>query len=264
MLFPGCRIRVVESSAKGSTGPIPGSVGFVSNFSGQGSYVDFQRVVWYRYGKKGKERIETGRFAAIFDDSLEYQIFGKRRVGRIEVCGSKGWESMSTMEFLCWAFSILRLPKSVELQKQMASDLRHQFGIKIQYTKHAFKPAHLFHGGTDFENFASRYTMFKYCRSAREKYYRNMVNTIKQAMQQLHKHVQQDVERERIKRKIKHDPKSFAEAVVNQKMHGPNYRYKIFVGRFSHDAILAPRALQICKDNAWVVEIVKKFMEKGG
>lgn len=259
MLFPGCRIKVIESTAKGSTGPIPGSVGFISNFKGQQTYVDCQRIVWYRYGNKGKERIETGRFHIFLQDGLPLKNITKARYGKVEISGSKNWDNMNTMEFLCWAFSILRLPKSIELQQQMANDLKQMFGIKIHHKMHGFRAAHLFHGGADFENFGSRYMMFKYCRKAREIYYRNKIRTIKQSMDVLHNHIQQDIKTALKKQKIDHSPASFAEAVATQSLPGPNYRYTSFVSNFSGDAILFPRADQICKGNVWISAVVDRL-----
>lgn len=262
MLFPGCCIRVVDSNVVGTTGPIPGSVGFVSNFSGHTNYIDFQRVVWHRYGKKGKPRIETGRFYAVTNKNSDFSGFGKRRIGRIEVLGAKSWEKMDKLEFLCWAFSILRLPKSPEQDKLLRRDLKQLFGVL--YTTKVFRPTHLLHSGDNFEGFGSRYMLFKYCRSWRERYYKCKINRIKQQLEMMHKYIQTDCDRAKKKQKIEHNPITFAKAVANQSLPGPNYRYTMFVSSFNYDAILHPHAVQICKENVWIAEIVKKLNEKGG
>ena len=262
MLFPGCRIQVVESNVVGTTGPIPGSMGFVSNFNGHATHIDFQRIVWHRYGKNGKPRIETGRFTAVVDGKLEYKIFGKRRVGKIKVLGAKGWDTMPPLEFLGWAYSILRLPKSPEQDKWMRSQLKHKFGI-IYNTK-GFRAENLFHADTNFENFGARYNLFKFCREWRERYYKCRIRQIKQSMAILHKHIQVDVDRAKKKYKVNHDPISFAKAVVDKKLPGPDYRYKNFVNNFISDAIIGPQANSICKDNVWIAEIVKEICKKEG
>lgn len=262
MLFPGCRIKVVDSNVVGTTGPIPGSMGFVSNFVAHPNYIDFQRVVWNQYGKKGKPRVETGRFHAVTDEKSDFNGFGKRRVGRVEILGAKVWDSMEKMEFLGWAYSILRLPKSIEQDKLMRNELKQLFGVYLPAKTH--RPVYLLKAEADWDAFGSRYMLFKYCRKWREKYYKCKINRIKQQMLTLHKYIQDDCERARKKQDVKHDPVSFALAVINQTLPGTSYRYMSFISSFTHDAILSPYAEQICKGNVWIAEIVKKANEIGG
>jgi len=263
MLFPGCRIKVIDSNVIGTTGPIPGSMGFVSNFYGHPTYIDFHRIVWYRYGKSGKERIETGKFTAVLSDDAQHAAFGKRRVGRIEVLGSKEWASMSKTEFLCWAYSILRLPKSIELTNSMRDELSQMFGIN--YQKAGLGVANLFHCDADFDAFGQRYMMFKYCRKARERYYMNRINLMRHEVKSLGKWILADCMAMLKKHKVELTPQSFAKAVADKTPPLPNlYRYTNFYSHFSHDAILFSHADKVCEADEWVAEIVKKLKETGG
>lgn len=255
MLFPGCRIQVVESNVKGTTGPIPGSMGFVSEYRQHYNLVELDRAVWSRYGKTGKKRMETGNFACIMNDSPTY--VPKRRYGRIELAERGNIQQMEYMEFLCWAYSILKLKKSNWEHQEMRQLLNEQFEMKVN--KYSVRRGDLIHNPY-INSPAGREALASICRHMRHLYYKGQMRKIKENVQYAHKIVQKDVARQEAKTGKSFTPESYAQFVKDGLVSGSiTNTYVTLFNMFNYDAFLYPRAEHLCKDNVWLLEIVKQY-----
>ena len=255
MLFPGCRIKIVESTVKGTTGPIPGSIGFVSEYRPSFNLAELNRVVWFRYGKTGKTRLETGNFTAVLKQGAP---FPKRRSGTIEVIRRGSIKKMDLLEFHCWTFAILRLKKSEWEFKEMKRLLYEQFEIKIhKYTP--IQPDTLINNQY-INSPAGRSAMADICRRMRDMYYKGQLRRIRHDIEHLGLTLQKDLKNHEMKEKKKHTPESYATAVrYNNVGAGVIHRYIAFFNRFNHDAFLYPRAEYLCRNDKWLLEIVKRY-----
>lgn len=253
MLFPGCRIRVVESNIKGSTGPIVGSVGFVSDFNAGMSWISFNRVIWHRFGKRGKERVEPGRFIATIDGIHKESMPVKdRRSGKIEVIeGGLDFSEMSRLEFIAWAYALLRLVP-MQSQSELRSFLDETYGI---YLKKGLpvRPETLLMTPC-FMDLEDRLLMKTFCHAVRIKYYTKRRKVIRDEIALL----EMQILNIRKKLNVPHNPKELAEAIVKGKL-GSTHRFSAFFGKFNCDAVLYPQAESICKNSEWVLEVVKAY-----
>jgi len=257
MLFPGCRIKIVESTVKGTTGPLPGSIGFVSEYRPSFNLVELNKVVWYRYGKTGKARLETGNFTAVIKEGFPPPKLG-RRSGTIEVIRRGSVQKMDILEFLCWAFSILRLKKTEWEFKEMRQMLSQQFEIEL----HKFtpiKPNNLILNQY-IDSIAGRSAMTNICRRMRDMYYKGQLRRIRHDIDILGTIIKKDLKTLWKKNDTKFTPESYAAAArTNTLGTGNIHRYISFFNMFNHDAFLYPRAEHLCRKNEWVLEIVKQY-----
>ena len=255
MLFPGCQIKVIESNVKGTTGPIPGSVGFVSEYRPSFNLVELNRIVWFRYGKTGKPRMETGNFTAILKQDIPKL---GRRSGTIEVVRRGNIQKMDLLEFLCWAISILKLKKSEWEFREMKKLLQQQFDIVL----HKFTPVQPKHlvGNPYIDGHDGREAMAVICRRMRDLYYKGQLRRIRHDIELLGMTLQKDLKKQEVKNEIKYTPESYAAAVRHNNLSGGLlHRYIAFFNRFNHDAFLYPRAEHLCRKDKWLLEIVKRY-----
>jgi len=257
MLFPGCRIKVIESTVKGTTGPIPGSIGFVSEYRPGLNLAELNRVVWFRYGKTGKPRLETGNFTVLVNKGGPTPKLG-RRSGTIEVIRRGSVQKMDLLELHCWTFSILRLKKSEWEFREMKRLLYEQFEMKLhKYTP--VQPASLINNPY-INSPAGRNAMADICRRMRDMYYKGQLRRIRHDIKHLGLILQKDLKNHEVKGKKKYTPESYAEAVrYNSLGAGIIHRYISFFNRFNHDAFLYPRAEYLCRNDKWLLEIVKRY-----
>jgi hypothetical protein len=258
MLFPGCRIRVVESNVKGTTGPIPESMGFVSEYRQHYNMVELQRAVWSRYGKTGKKRMETGNFACVMGGTSPF--ITKRRHGKIELAERGNIQEMDILEFMCWAYSILKLKKPEWEHQEMRKLLRSQFDMKVG--KYSIRRSDLTHNQY-IDSPAGREAIANICRHMRHLYYKRMVRAIKELIKHTYQIVQKDVVRQEAKTGKSFTPESYAQFVRDGLVSGGvTNTYITLFNKFNHDAFLYPRAEHLCKDNAWLLEIVKQYKKQ--
>jgi len=257
MLFPGCRIKVIESTVKGTTGPIPGSIGFVSEYRPSFNLAELNKVVWFRYGKTGKPRLETGNFTVVMNKDAPTPKLG-RRSGTVEMIRRGSIQKMDLLELHCWTFAILRLKKSEWEFKEMKRLLYEQFEMKL----HKYTPVR---AGDLINNQyinspAGRNAMADICRRMRDMYYKGQLRRIRHDIDHLGLILRKDLRNHEVKEKKKYTPESYAAAVrYNNIGAGIIHRYISFFNRFNHDAFLYPRAEYLCRNDKWLLEIVKRY-----
>lgn len=269
MLFPGRKIEVVDSNVKGTTGPIPGSQGYISDFYGdlgKGYWVDFRNIVWFKYGKNGKLRVEKGLLLVVSKTEFEQQAGLKnvgRRIGHIkfpeEKQNYKDFE-LPTLEFLSWAGSLLRLPMSLADEKYINLRLYEEFGMAGGNPRRCTRQ--LPQVPVPWNDFHTRGILVSICRHARTAHYRYKQLTVKKAIARCETRIAKAIENAKKYKNIDYTPAEFVKAVNAGDISMPT-RYLEFCSPFNMDAILMPRMEYLLRDSSeWIKALAKDWAER--
>jgi hypothetical protein len=249
MFEPGQKIIVTQSNVKRKTGPRCGSVGFVSDFETNVTGIRFNRIIWYRYGRQQKKRLETSSFAMMFGKLADFQKqdwrlrLHCRNYGTLmPIPDTRKIEDLDELEFKCWVYSIIRIGQ--RLPKYDTSRIHNGFFINP-------KPAYIL--SQNFEP-KHRLEIAKRARRIRELY-------IKANTAQLQKAVRSA--RTRLRQKLARGYSIEDMLVLNMRKRNQYTAFynKLFT-RLEYESISGPKVIQELEGEPITLQCLKRMRQE--